>query len=62
MTLADRRLLRELGVVLIIKLFLIFLLKVFFFSPEAGNVEPVASRFMSPEPSPPPNDHADKER
>ena len=62
MTLADRRLLLELGVVLIIKLILIALLKFFFFSPDAEKVEPVPSRFLQLETSPPPLDHTNKER
>ncbi|MFV8782157.1 cytochrome oxidase putative small subunit CydP [Microbulbifer sp. SA54] len=62
MTLADRRLLLELGAVLIIKLILIALLKIFFFSPDPEKVEPVPARLLHSEANTPPRDHGDKER
>ncbi|WP_295800078.1 cytochrome oxidase putative small subunit CydP [uncultured Microbulbifer sp.] len=62
MSLTDRRLLLELGAVLVIKLILIILLKIFFFSPDTENIEPVTSRFLHTETSPQPLDHTDKER
>lgn len=63
MTLADRRLLLELGAVLIIKLILIALLKVFFFSPDPESVEPVPSRLLhtETETATPPHDRSNKE-
>ena len=46
MTLSDRRLLIELGAVLIIKLIVITLIKIHFFSPAADQLEPDPARFF----------------
>ncbi|WP_226667485.1 hypothetical protein [Microbulbifer aggregans] len=62
MTLADRRLLLELGAVLIIKLIIIVLLKIVFFSPDPEKAEPVPSRLLHTEAATPPHDHRNKER
>ncbi|QKX17823.1 cytochrome oxidase putative small subunit CydP [Microbulbifer sp. YPW1] len=46
MTLSDRRLLIELGAVLIIKLILITLIKIYFFSPPPERAAPDPARFF----------------
>ncbi|WP_078084083.1 cytochrome oxidase putative small subunit CydP [Microbulbifer mangrovi] len=46
MTLSDRRLLIELGAVLVIKLILITLIKIYFFSPSPEHTVPDPARFF----------------
>ncbi|WGL17673.1 hypothetical protein PVT68_05105 [Microbulbifer bruguierae] len=50
MTLSDRRLLIELGAALIIKLILITLIKIHYFSPDPERTEPVPKRFFPENP------------
>ena len=68
MSLSDRRLLVELGVVLIIKLVLITAIKLAYFSPGAEQTVPVERHFLREEPgngpteAKPHHEIADKER
>lgn len=60
MTLSDRRLLIELGAVLVIKICVIILLKIFFFSPDTERTEAVTSRFIPVESAAPPDNHTNE--
>ncbi|WP_299599423.1 hypothetical protein [uncultured Microbulbifer sp.] len=66
MSFSDRRLLVELGAVLIIKLILITLIKIHYFSPDPETTVPAPERFFSDKPKPaasPAEPHAEnKER